>query len=286
MLDFVYSSSETLDATTNNAVALRSLARYFGCPALMRSANQFIQKDLTEYTAVKYLQKANKCNDENLEESVRKLILENYYRIPTALITTLPVDLFRSIVCSPGLDSEDDHLCVSIDIRAYFETNPSALSARLLNELTNNLSVIDFEAAEPLMKMVEHLDPNKEDKKSLLALDELCKLCAKSLSVGWEELDTGKCKKDFAANPCVQGRLVVPRLASALDQAKVDHSEMRRQISDQKWEIRGLEAQIRESEARIRQLEARNAELELLSSSSPLRGMDGSYRRLRKRSRS
>jgi hypothetical protein len=73
MLDFVYAGA--LDVTADSAVALKSLARYFRCGELAKRVNEFLRKDLTLMTAHKYLRSASERNDEQLEESAKKLLL-------------------------------------------------------------------------------------------------------------------------------------------------------------------------------------------------------------------
>ena len=139
-LDFVYSHSGNLEAAaTENAVALRSLARYFRCRELIKSVNDFIQEDISEATAAIYLRYSVECNDDKLEQSTRKLILEHYGQCSG--LERLLVELFRSIVCSPDLDVIH-HSDASMDIAKYFLEIPYSLNACLLNELTSPLSVV------------------------------------------------------------------------------------------------------------------------------------------------
>lgn len=99
MLDFIYSPKGCLHATKENVISLRSLARYFRCRELMIKANEYIQNNLTTDTAIWYLRTASERNDMKLEDSARKLIVETYCDTNSDELVTLPVDLFRSIVC-------------------------------------------------------------------------------------------------------------------------------------------------------------------------------------------
>jgi hypothetical protein len=262
MLDYVYSPEKSLEAaTTQNAVALQSLARYFRCRELMKSVNEFIQHDLSPTTAVSYLKKAFECSDDKLEDSARKLIVEKFIKFKTeeGTFVGLPVHLFRSIIHSPGLQ-ERHHPLASTFVKEYFEANPEVLSAHLLYELTSPLSSIDPRSAHGLMHLIGQLDPNTQDKESWLALDRLVKLCADALGSGWKNLDTEKCMDEFK-NPSIvdddygAGRLSVSLLASALNEAKADYKR-----KDQ--EVDNLKEKNLDQANEIMALRSQNAELE------------------------
>jgi hypothetical protein len=272
MLDFMYSSDEELAVHTDNAVTLRSLANYFGCTALTKTVNKFIQKDLTTNTAAAYLHNAFLCNDEKLEASARNLILKNYSEIETESLSALPYELFRSIICSPDLN-KDEHCNASYDVHQYFTANPNALNARSLNELTNHLSmVVDGEEAEGLMAMVEKLSPNEEDEISLMGLDKFYKLCAERIACKWKDVDTQELMDSFY-NPRVKGdyrgsgRSAILCLAVSLEQAKSDYIYKCEEVERLQTEKMNWNRDIHSQQRRIDELAARVAELGRLVSS-------------------
>lgn len=254
MLDYVYSSDASIQGiTTQNAVAIRSLARYFRCRELTKSVNQFVQRDLSTGTAALYLEKAFECNDGKIEESARKLIVENFTRVceTKAFMMGLPVALFRSIICSPDLHAYY-HPIAGDCVKDYFEANPELLSASLLNDLTKHLSSFFQTSAEGLLQLIEQLDPSTEDQESWLALDRLAKLCADTLGPKWMELDTEKYMHAFN-RPTTEG-LTIARLSAALNAAKGDYKTKLQEIDR-------LKKKNSEKRNEIKALKARNAEL-------------------------
>lgn len=249
MLDFIYSSNGLLSVNSGNVISLRSLAQYFLCRELMTKANTFIQHDLSKDTAVGYLRAASERNDMKVQESARKLIVENYSDMNADELVALPVDLLRSIVCSKDLNPK----CladVGRDIKRFFETNPNELNARLLNEMTNNLPVtaISCDTAVGFRNLISQLDKQKEDQESWIALNTLCKLCAHSLASKWEGLNIETCMEEFT-NPRIDGdfhgggRLSVMLLGEALRQAKIDHEEAITKLHHEKQTTSMLEKQ-------------------------------------------
>lgn len=261
-------------ATTQNVVILRSLARYFGCESLMKSANKFIQTDLSECTALEYLLKSSNCNDNRLEEAARNLIVDKYdsTHIEQDQLLALPVELFRSVICSPNL-KECHSKMASLDVMHYFEKNPEVLCACLLHELTSNLTEINSTAAAGgLMEMIKKLDPKDEaNAESHLALDRLCELCAKKFSHEWRSIDTSACMSDstnfrFEGDYRGSGRLLVLRSASALNQAKDDYKTLsdakKEEIDMKSKDVELLRKQNAELTGANALLKARNTELE------------------------
>lgn len=245
MLDHVYSPDTTLEGiSTENAVALRSLARYFRCRKLVNSVNDFVQQDLSPRTAVTYLEKAYECKDETLEESARKLIMENFNMFcSTQPFVKLPVELFSSLICG-GLE-ERHHELASFHVHAYLEANRGLLCAQLLNKLTVPLTKVMQASAERLLRLIGQLDRSAEHQESLLALDRLVKLCTDSLAFGWRKVDTEKCLHEFKdpSTHC-SGLVAIHRLSSAVDAAKVEVELLQSQSYDQQSLITEMESRI------------------------------------------
>lgn len=246
-LDFVYSTKDTLEhVTTRNAVALRSLARYFRCPALIHRVNAFIESNLNTSNAITYLEKAHESHDVKLEESTRRLIAENYRAC--LAVNYLPFELFCSVVSSPDLPPTY-HAEASSDACSYFEANPDLGSASHLNALTSNLTEIHPHAADCFLKLIAKLDPKQQDEESWLALDKLVQLCSDSLASDWKNLDAEKCMQDFQT-PSVEGdyhgsgRLVISRLTAALKAAKADSEEKAGQMQERDDTIATLQQRI------------------------------------------
>jgi len=206
----------------------------------MKKANECIQRDITVETAIEYLRTASENNDEEVEESARMLIVENYNGVEGDKLVSLPVEMFRSIVCSDDLQTQflSDVCC---DINLFFETNPEELNAQILDEMTSHLpvSAITPSTATSFRKLICQLDPKKEDEESWLALTTLCKMCAHSLAHNWKELDIERTIEEFSS-PRIEGdfrgggRLSVLLLGESLRQAKIKYEQERTQLQQSK----------------------------------------------------
>lgn len=226
MLDYIYEG--TLNATTENAVALRSLARYFQCFSLLKRINAFIQTDLNITTAPLYLKHAWQRSDAKLEESARQLILTHFESLDDDALQILPIPLFTSL----WTDLEcDNHLKMSRVVYYFLQANTEARTATLLSELTSPITHMDVGVVSFLLEIVAQIDPQKEKDDSWLALDHLCKKCADSLVTDWRLFDTELCVRKFL-NPSVQrdfrgtGRIVVRLMGASIEQAKAAYSQV------------------------------------------------------------
>ena len=255
MLDYMYTGE--LDASTQNAVALRSLARYFHCRELMRAANAFIQNDLKLETAPTYLLHAWEQNDEKLQEASRKLIKAHFNRLNDRALQILPIELFRSILRENK--SEHNHSFFSRVIYYFFEYHPEARNATLLSELTSHLTQIDVSVVGGFLQLVAQLDP-LENQDSWLALDSLCKGCASTLVTDWRLFDTELCIHKFL-NPKKEGdfrgsgRIAVRLMGAGIEQAKADYKVMWNNMQQEKAENVRLTMQVSKQHERIAELE-------------------------------
>lgn len=103
MLDFMYKRNDAtaeINATSENAVALRHLAQYFGIPALFLSINKFIKSDLQVWNATIYLAEAELYRDEKIVSAALKYC------------TPLPAALFKDVTSSPFFKCASIALCV------------------------------------------------------------------------------------------------------------------------------------------------------------------------------
>lgn len=255
VLDYMYTGE--LDASTQNAVALRSLARYFQCRELMRAANAFIQNDLKLETVPTYLLHAWERNDEKLQEASRKLIKTHFNELNDRALRILPIELFRSILGENK--TEHNHAFFSRVIYYFFEFHPEARNATLLSELTSHLTQIDLSVVGGFLQLVAQLDP-LDNQDSWLALDSLCKGCAATLVTDWRLFDTELCIYKFL-NPSVEGdfrgsgRIAVRLMGAGIEQAKADYKVMLDNMQQEKAENVRLTKQVSEQQERIAQLE-------------------------------
>lgn len=226
LLDYLYEG--TLNASTDNAVALRSLARYFQCSTLLKDINGFIQKDLSITTAPLYLKNAWQHSDTKLEESSKRLILKHFESIDDHALEILPTPLF----CSLWKDVEcDNHLKMSRAVYHFFQQHAEARTATLLSELTKRITHIDVQFVSGFLEMLAQLDPHKQHDGEWLALDHLCKKCADSLVTDWRCFDTELCVRKFL-NPSVRGdfrgtgRIAVRLMGASIELAKADYTRV------------------------------------------------------------
>jgi len=226
VLDYIYDG--TLAATTDNAVALRSLARYFHCQSLLKSINEFIQQDLSITTAPTYLVQAWERSDTKLETSSRQLILTHFENIDDHALNILPTPLFTSLWNHLQCDN---HSMMSRVVYYFFQSHPEARNATLLSDLTSTITHMDVRVVSGFLELVAQLDPLKEKDDSWLALDHLCKKCADSLVTDWRLFDVELCVRKFL-NPSVQGdfrgtgRIAVRLMGAGIEQAKADYTRV------------------------------------------------------------
>jgi uncharacterized small protein (DUF1192 family) len=255
VLDYMYTGQ--LEASTQNAVALRSLARYFHCRELMRTVSAFIQNDLKLETAPTYLLHAWERNDEKLLEASRKLITTHFDKLNDRALEILPTELFRTILGENK--REDNHAFLSRVIYYFFEYHPEARNATLLSELTSHLTRIDVSVVGGFLQLVAQLDPH-DNEKSWFALDSLCKGCAATLVTDWKHFDTELCIHKFL-HPSQEGdfrgtgRIAVRLMGAGIEQAKADYKVMSNNMYQEKLENLRLSKQVSEQQERIAELQ-------------------------------
>lgn len=255
LLDYIYEG--TLNATTDNAVPLRSLARYLCCQSLLKSVNAFIQQDLSIQTAPSYLVQAWEQSDSKLQTSARLLILQHFTRLDDHALEILPVPLF----CSLWKEVKcDNHAMMSRIVYYFFQSQPAARTATLLSELTSPMTHMDVTVVSGFLELVAQLDPQKNKDDSWLALDHLCKKCADSLVTDWRLFDTELCVRKFL-NPSVEGdfrgtgRIAVRLMGAGIEQAKADYTRVLETSHQLQVANDRLSLQLQAQEERIASLE-------------------------------
>lgn len=260
MLDFLYSG--TLEVTTESAVALRSLARYFQCRELMAKVNEYIHKDLSTATAVQYLTSAFDRNDEKIQEAAKQLIINEWADLDLIrFVQKLPLDLFQSIICDQELIAKAQHTTISTAVFYYFIVHPGTLNARILHEMTKNLLFVFMPEgySQAFHELIGKLDPKDDDDESWLGLNSFCDMLSDKIIIetGWQALDRNTCMDQFLS-PQIEGdyrgsgRLAISMLGSALRQGQeaysalqVENTKLKQAKESKGNEIKALRAQVK-----------------------------------------
>lgn len=226
--------------TTNNAVSLRYLAKRFEIESIMMVVNRFIQRDLNFETGPLYLSYASEYRDTRLQESAKRLCVENIEQINTIALLQLPVHLFRSVICSLECldeENEDRSTLVSELVCQYFERHPDNLNTELLLSLTDSLimPIISPEAAIGFTALIKELDVECA-KNQWSSLVSLSRRCAHSVvqKYGWNDFSVNAAVDEYLGNirstkyGCSQldSLLFSTSFAAALDQAQEDYEEI------------------------------------------------------------
>lgn len=105
MLDFVYTGY--CQFCTENAVALRFLAHYFGIPTLHSALKKFIQRDLFYATTVEaYLSEARAYHDKKLIDQVFSIYARYFKWLSDTQIKSLSAEEFITIISSNELNCD------------------------------------------------------------------------------------------------------------------------------------------------------------------------------------
>ena len=199
MLDYMYSKSDNVKATTENAVALRFLAGYFRIESLWHNVNNlFIQKDLNVRTAPTYLMEGALYHDDHIVGVASEFCTRHFFDLDVKSLSPLSPDIFKEIVAQlePDDDSSESDLCTTSDdeqqrclseiVAAYCREQENALDADFIREVTDpeRMPNIEPEAALTIMRHAYEAGCFKED---LLENEEesLKWRCVESISHGW-----------------------------------------------------------------------------------------------------
>jgi hypothetical protein len=199
----------------HKVLPLRSLARYFGIPALQEQVNTFLGKNLTSKTALYFLKAASDWKEESLFQSSLRVCAERFMELDLDELYDLPLDLFRAIVTcpdlrfcvnfyTPGAFCECDKR-LSFIVSKYLKNCPEEIAVQDLVVLADStfMTRLDSDAATHFMGLVKDLYPDatEQEKQGLKALCYRCWQCnipsnqgllkdAKSfVDEHWDEMD-------------------------------------------------------------------------------------------------
>lgn len=167
MLDFMYSTTEDVKATSANAVALRHLAHFFGIPELFANVNTFVQSDLSPITSPIYLAESAIYYDEQIMNASFLLCVMNFETLEEQCLAVLSPKLFRKLVLAPDFTCNSQSL--SIRVAAFWRAH-TGLDTCLLKELTNQAIMPDIHPKEAIFFLQLALDHNLHDNVPALVV--------------------------------------------------------------------------------------------------------------------
>jgi hypothetical protein len=185
LLDFCYEfpgSQNLLIDSATNAMALRNIANYFGCDALRKYVNLFIENDIASSHSEKgplYWTLAAMHDDVVLAESAKRICAEHVEELEDEDILQLPMDLFRQLVLSPHLECHSEAL--GWIVADFLQRHLDKITVELVVELTNPeiLPHIDHEEAVAFFTVLRHLRLNPAE---WVELESLCHRCGMGLA--------------------------------------------------------------------------------------------------------
>ena len=201
LLDFMYSPTDNAHVTTENAIALRYLAQYFGIRLLHKKVMDFLRQDINISTVNSYICDSFLFQDEKISGFVAETCAINIVEIsPTSkLIQTVDPEFFLHIITSPEIDtcSASGHL--SILVASYCSFHKDRIDYEIFRRLThrNHMPFVDREASLPLLEMEADLRHDEiqqtggGDAKKTSVLGEFSCLqqrCIKVLALHWKEV--------------------------------------------------------------------------------------------------
>lgn len=264
MLDFMYGGWDWIVAASDgnavgNAVALRYLANYFRCRALMMEVNRIIERELDEKTCIMYLLEANKFGDDRLVASSEIACAKLCWKVHSDVFGQLPPELFNDIVHSEHLSCEPYHL--SLVVSRYLDNNPGVVNSTLLIQLTDEdvMPCIGVDAATSLLGHIGSTIDTEGDQGTVEQLVRLSYRCSKSLSTKcWRSLEPMNMVRTYFANyPSNFGATVtqMTNLAAGLECAQTEYHRLQAQHLTLQRDAGEFNRRIRELQSRLDQME-------------------------------
>ena len=160
LLDFAYSSTDTLYITTENAIALRYLAQYFGMRLLHKKVMEFLRKDITLSNMNTYVCDSYYFQDTKISNLVADTCAANIIDVsPTSslLETVTDPNFFLRVISSSEIDTCDTTLSshLSLLVAAYCNFHKDDIDEDVFRRLThrNHMPVIDKDASLLLLEI-------------------------------------------------------------------------------------------------------------------------------------
>lgn len=152
MLDFMYSTDDA-EINTENAVALRYLASYFGIEELFDQVSTYIQGHLCYQAAPTFLSESAIYQDEKILKAAATICAQNFAALEEDRVSRLSPELFQLVVSAPDFECTSE--AYSRKLAAFCENQEKVLDADLLKMITSSklCPTVDPEAAIYLLKL-------------------------------------------------------------------------------------------------------------------------------------
>ena len=160
LLDFAYSTTDTLYITTENAIALRYLAQYFGMRLLHKKVMAFLRKDINLTNMNTYVSNSYYFQDTKISNLVADTCAANISEIvptSTLLQTVADPNFFLRVLSSSEIDTCDTTLSshLSLLVASYCKLHLDDIDEDIFRRLTHrsHMPVIDKDASLMLLEI-------------------------------------------------------------------------------------------------------------------------------------
>lgn len=182
ILDYIYCPGHDVTMTTDNAVAVRQLAKMLKINPLEVQAAEFILEDMEVDNMVTYVSECNYFNDTEVMKAVVEKCTGNIESIPIddRLWIVMEPELFLQILSSPHINRGVLSKHLSILLKEYLDLHQYEISADMFVTLTSEsiIPIVDRTAALPLIELSDGYESTD--------CEEIQKRCAFTLACYWQ----------------------------------------------------------------------------------------------------
>mmetsp|Transcript_48984 Transcript_48984/g.118628 ORF Transcript_48984/g.118628 Transcript_48984/m.118628 type:complete len:614 (+) Transcript_48984:73-1914(+) len=179
MLDYIYSSDDELEITSDSATSLRHLSQFFGIRPLAKRVVSFMYKDICLENVPTYLDCANAFDDVATSKICADRCAQRIDEIKSSspLLGEMDPSFLLDIVSSKKLDRRKNSGHMSKLVAVFCILKRDVVNGSVFDELTSveYLPIIDEESALPLLMLESKLvSESSDDNKSLTLLQKRC----------------------------------------------------------------------------------------------------------------
>jgi hypothetical protein len=256
LLDFMYSPVHELNIDTDNAVALRFVARYFRVSLLNEKVVEFIREDMCLANVAAYAKDGKTFNDEKTLHTASLLCARLIKKIDpdSDLLREVDSEFFLRVATSFELDkSAGCHLSVLVLQYHSLHNLPASTLENLLKE--SHMTEIDCMSGLKILQILHEL--NNNDSGALNALRARCMLV---LTENWSDFRMEHRYEMFAVFPNLDSGLV----SSLFDKVEKQYHQLNQEaMSLRNRLVKRYRAQLEdEKRAREEEVAAVNAKME------------------------
>ena len=257
LLDFMYSPIQELNIDTENAVALRFVARYFRVSLLNETVEEFIGGDMCLANVETYAKDGKKFNDEKTLDMASRLCARQIKKIDpdSDLLREVDSQFFLRVASSDELDkSAGCHLSILVVQYHALHNLPASTLENLLKE--SHMPEIDCKSGLKILQILNEL--NKNDPSG--ALNVLRARCMLVLTKNWSNFRAQHRDEMFVVFPKLESGLV----CNLFDKVEEEcHQQNQEAMSLRNRLVKRYRAQLEaEKRAREEEVAAINAKME------------------------